>query len=141
MSFTYDLTASGTALVTSKVRLEYGDTDSSTAQFTDEELQVWIDREAGDIFGAAAAACDALSREYARAYDFETDGQAFYRSQMSKQYAQLAADLRLRSGSAFTTVATTKVDGYSDDIPYDETTGTSRRGRARAGYYDPDLPY
>ncbi len=142
MAFTYDLTTSGTALVTSQVRLEIGDTDSASALFQDAELQVYIDRHPDSVALAASDACDQLARRYGRAYDFETDGQSFKRSQMSKQYAQLARELRERKdGILATSSPTRRVDGYSDDIAFDEVqAASSRTGRVKAGYYSPDLP-
>ena len=137
MTYTY----SGTAVTTdlAKVRLEIGDVDSTAVLFTDEEIQVFIDRE-GAVLPAAAAACDALSRAYARAYDFSEDGQSFSRSQMSKQYAQLALTLRRRAASGVETLPTTRVDGYSQTDDYDDVDSSGSSGRVRIGYTDPDLP-
>ncbi|MDP3937551.1 MAG: hypothetical protein Q8R92_05370 [Deltaproteobacteria bacterium] len=135
MSFTYDGTL-GTDF--EKVRLEIGDTDSAAELFSDTEIEHKID-DSANLVVAAATLCDILARRFARAYDFETDGQSFKRSQMSKQYAQLARDLRQRSVEGFVTLATTRVDGYSDDVDYqDVDTGSS--GRVRIGYVEPDLP-
>lgn len=120
--------------------MEIGDTDSATALFTDEEINSKLDNETNELL-AAASLCDILATRFARAYDFTTDGQQFSRSQMSKSYAQRADELRQQSGQGITTLATTRIDGYSDDIAYDEVTGTaSRRGRVIAGYFSPDLP-
>lgn len=127
-------------LTLSQVRLEVGDTDEDAALFDDAELEVYIDRHPASVQLAAAAACEQLARRYGRAYDFETDGQSFKRSQMSKQYAQLARDLRQRE-TGIVSHPTTKVDGYSDDVPFDQTDATSSRwGRVAIGFTDPDLP-
>lgn len=135
MSFTYDGTLETDF---EKVRLEIGDTDSAAELFSDTEIEHKID-DSANLVVAAATLCDILARRFARAYDFETDGQSFKRSQMSKQYAQLARDLRQRSVEGFVTLATTRVDGYSDDVDYqDVDTGSS--GRVRIGYVEPDLP-
>lgn len=50
MSTTYDLTTD-----VGKVRLKIGDTDTAAAQFSDEELQVFID-EAGTVNASAGLA-------------------------------------------------------------------------------------
>lgn len=136
MTFTYSSSSLTTALA--RVRLEIGDTDSATALFTDEEINSKLDGESDELL-AAASLCDILATRFARAYDFTTDGQQFSRSQMSKGYAQRAKELRQLSSAGFTTLATTRVDGYSDDVDYqDVDTGSS--GRIRIGYTDPDLP-
>lgn len=138
MTFTYSSTSITTALA--RVRLELGDTDSAAPLFTDEEIQVKLDGESNELL-AAAALCDILATRFARAYDFTADGRQFSRSQMSKAYAQRADELRQQSGAGFTTLATTRIDGYSDDVPYDETNAqSSRRGRVNIGWTDPDLP-
>lgn len=121
MTFTYDGTPS---TVLEKVRLEIGDTDPTSALFTDEELNVWITNRADNIYLAAADACEAAARKFARAYDFTTDGQSFHRSQMTKSYMDLAKDLRQRAGGVVT-VEVTKVDGYSDDIANQDVAGTA----------------
>ncbi len=65
MSFTYSLTTD-----TGKVRLEIGDVTSGAgirpdgSNLQDEEIAVWLTRE-GSMMRAAAAACEALSRQWA----------------------------------------------------------------------------
>lgn len=135
MTFTYSGTAIDSDLA--RVRLELGDTLEAEALFTDEELQVFLDRENGVLL-AAAAACDTLVRRFARAYDFETDGQRFSRSQMHKAYLSTSIELRQRAAGVVSN-ATTRIDGYSDDIAYDENT-SSRAGRPLIGWTSPDLP-
>ena len=117
MTFSY----SGTAITTDieRIRLELGDTIEAEALYTDEELQVFLDRE-GDVIGAATAACGALVRRFARAYDFETDGQRFSRSQMHKQFLATLSELTSRADRTVTTTPTTRVDGYSDNVAFDE---------------------
>lgn len=132
MTFTYSSTSLTTTLA--KVRMEIGDTDSTQALFTDEELQVYLDSRGTDYLAAAADACDALAARFARSYDFETDGQSFKRSQQSKAYRDMAASLRGRSGG-ITTMDITKVDGYSDDILNQETSTSSSTVNPRRRYY------
>lgn len=137
MTFTYDGTAVTTPLA--RVRLEIGDTVEAEALFTDEEIGVKLADESNELL-AAASLCEVLSTRFARAYDFTTDGQQFSRSQMSKQYAQRAIKLREQSGAGVTTIATTRIDGYSSDIPYDAVAASNPSGHARRGWTDPDLP-
>jgi len=60
---------------------------------------------------------------------------------MARRYAQLATELRTRSAGVEVD-ATTRMDGYSEDIDYQESSTTSnRRGRVPSGWFDPDLPY
>lgn len=143
-----EVTASGTAAPSydlstdvGKVRLEIGDTETDTPEFVDEEITYFLSVE-GSVLGAAARACEALAAKFARQYDFQTDDQRFQRSQMSKQYADLASTLRSRAGGVVTT-SPTRVDGYSDDIANNEvsTASTGGRGRVRRGWFRQDVPH
>src|SRR3990167_8626661 len=116
MTFTYSNTSLTTVLA--KVRMEIGDTDSTTALFTDEALQVFSDSRGTSYLAAAADACDALATRFARDYDFQTDAQSFKRSQQSTAYREMAASLRARA-SGITTLVATRVDGFSDDVDAD----------------------
>lgn len=113
-----------------RLRLTIGDTDSTAQIFSDEELQWFLDAHTGDdkILLAGADACDAAALKYARAYDFETDNQRFDRSQMQKAFKEMAGVLRARAAGliigaggvlvgSVSTVDSTRVDGYSEDIP------------------------
>ena len=120
MTFTYSSTSLTTALA--KVRREIGDTDSTAALFTDEEIDVYLDNRSDNVLLAAADLCDALATRFARAYDFSTDGQSFKRGQMSEFYAKRASELRAR-GQGVTTIDVTKVDGWSDDVANQDVTG------------------
>lgn len=137
MAFTY-LGTLATDL--DKIRFEIGDVNSGDPLFTDEEI---VGKQAGESnhLIVAAQLCDILATKFARDYDFSTDGQSFSRSQRSSAYAARAMDLRARAGG-ISSNATVKVDGYSDDVPYDESDAPSpARGRVRAGYFDGDVPY
>lgn len=131
----------------SKLRLELGDTVETDHLFNDDELQHFLTEEADDVLKARLRACEAAMLRLARAYDFETDGQSFNRSQMSAAYAKMAKQLRAQgittSGdpSGIRTIATTVVDGYSDDIPNDQvSTAGSATGRSRwDGWHDGDV--
>ena len=123
MTFTYDsAAAAGTATALHNVRLEIGDTDSTTSLFTDEEIGVYLATRGDAVMLTAADLCDALDTRFARAYDFETDGQRFWRSQMVKAYQGRAVELRKR-GFGLETFAVTRVDGFSTDIAADEVSG------------------
>lgn len=143
-----EITASGTAAPAydldtdaGKVRLEIGDTDTTAAELLDEEIAYFLSTE-GSVLGAAARACEALAAKYARQFDFQTDDQSFKRSQISKAYADKAKELRARAGGV-STVSPTRIDGYSDDIANNETSGASSggRGRVRRGWFRQDVPY
>jgi len=111
-----------------KLRLELGDTNSESYIFNDEELDFWLTEEADDYLAACLRACDAAARKFARAYDFETDGQSYKRSQMAKAFADRAAALRAQGvstsadTSAVSTVTVTKVDGYSQTVTNEDVT-------------------
>lgn len=129
---------------TDKIRLMIGDTDSADWLLSDDEVDYFIDATS-DLNVAAAAAAEAIAAKFARGYNFTTDGQSFNRSERVEHYMQLARNLdpaNARNGvGTITTAATTKVDGYSDDIDFQEGSGqSSATGRIRAGYFDPDLP-
>ncbi len=136
MSFTYNLGTAGTALVTSKVRLELGDTTAGAALFSDEELGVWIGNRADNVLLAAADACEALSRRYAADYNFSTDGQSFSRGQLADSYAKRAIELRERAGSGIEASPVTKVDGYTQTVT---AADVNRTGLGVDGWVDNDL--
>lgn len=117
---------------TDQVRLLIGDTDTTAALLSDEEIDWFLSERSDDVHLAAADACDALATKFARAYDFETDGQSFKRSQMSAAFAARASELRSR-GSGITTGRVTRVDGYSDDIQSGSVAETDVNPRRR--YY------
>lgn len=127
-----------------KVRLTIGDTDATDPLLQDDEVAYFLELQDNDVKLASASAAEAIAAKYARGYTFATDGQTFNRSDRVKHYMQLAAVLdptNARSGNAsIYNSATTRIDAYSDDIGYDELTSSSRVGRVRAGYTDPDLP-
>lgn len=134
-TFSYAGTAAGAITADrDKVRLELGDTDPDKVLWYDEEYDVWLANRGSSVLLAAADAAEAAARRFARAFDFETDGQSFKRSQQSKMYADLAKSLRSRASSV-TTVASTRVDGYSDDVTNQETSTGSSTVNPRRRYY------
>lgn len=118
-----------------KVRLEIGDTDPASFLLSDDELNYFITQAGGsDIYLSAALACEALATRFARAYNFETDGQKFERRSMSRTYADRAKDLRAKAGAgAGATITTTRIDGYSQDITNEDVLETDINVRSR--YY------
>lgn len=129
----------------SKLRLRIGDTDSTAYIFEDDELNYFLSENANDISNSALAACESAAARFARAYDFQTDGQAYKRSQMSKAFLALAADLRAQGATTSTSpdgvssIAVTKVDGWSDDISNADVLVNTNGRSARFGRYDPDI--
>lgn len=126
--FTYDLSTN-----VGQVRLEIGDDDNTEGvgvkpngkNFSDAEISQVLAGE-GSVLKAAARLCEILARRWAgagenvriRDYSINTTDKAKY-------YKELAAELRARTGSAFAggSAATTRVDGYSNDISSEETPG------------------
>ena len=98
-----------------KLRLLIGDTDSAAVLAQDDELDYFLGSYPGNVLKAAAAVCDMLAVKFARYYDFQTDGQTFNRSQMSKQYAALAKELKNRA-TGLAALGTVRKDGYSTTV-------------------------
>lgn len=113
MTFTY-----AGAFVTDldKVRFEIGDTVSANALFTDEEIAYKLTQYT-NILLCAAALCEVLATRYAGDYKFKTDDQEFDRSTIAAGYTARAEALRARApGGGLSTIGTTRVDGFSDDL-------------------------
>lgn len=136
-----------------KLRLQLGDTDVSdsgaNAIFKDSELSYFLSAESSNMDKATLRGAEAAAAKFSRMYDFQTDGQKFERSQMREAYLALAKQLRDR-GVTLTTdpagvssVAVTKIDGYSTDITNEEVSvgGTvNPRGRYYGRRFYDDLP-
>lgn len=111
-----------------KLRLALGDRDPDNYVFNDEELESFLSDEANDIPAATLAAARSAEATFARAYDFETDGQRFYRSQQAKAFAAIVKRLEAQGvatseqPSSVTTVTVTKVDGYSQTVTNEDVT-------------------
>lgn len=102
-----------------QVRLQIGDIDPNAILFYDEEIDVYLNARGDAVLVTSADLCDAAATKFARGYDFSTDGQTFNRSQMVAAFTARAKELRARA-SGLGTLAVTKVDGYSWDIPSDQ---------------------
>lgn len=94
-----------------KVRLEIQDTTEATAIFSNEEIQVFLDDE-GSVLGAAARACEVISRKYSHDFNWTADGDTVDRQTRAKQWAELGAALRKRKGSGIVSRQTVNVDAY-----------------------------
>ena len=90
MSFTYDVTTNR-----GKTRFLCGDTDSADAILQDDEIDFCID-QAGNNFGAAAIACEAIAAEFSRKADKQVGDLRISLSQKAEAYGKRAADLRRR---------------------------------------------
>lgn len=118
-----------------KVRLQLGDDTESSgvrpdgSNFTDEEIQTYLDRE-GSVMRAVAGLCETLALQYARMADIRVGPRSESLSQIGAGYAKRASLLREMYGgiaSAYS-VGVTRVDGYSDDVPSDSVDAAREYG-------------
>jgi hypothetical protein len=106
MGWTYDATDISSDLA--KVRLLIGDTDTNDQQFDDAEVNFFIN-QAGNVWGAAAQACEALASNYARRVDKAVGRTRLSASQRVKHYLDLAKKLKAQG----TRLAIPKAGGIS----------------------------
>ena len=105
-------------------RLELGDDTLGVgimpdgANLTDEQVQVYLDRE-GSVMRAVAGICEMLATRYASVADLQVGPRRESFSQISKSYATRAAQLRDLYGAALVEDAGAvlmaplqRVDGY-----------------------------
>jgi hypothetical protein len=131
MTFSYDLTATGDTLNIAKVRLELGDTTSGVGvrpdgtNFTNEELQIFLDREGDDVMRATAAACEALARAWSVVANITVGPRREDLAAVAEAWAKRAAQMRAQyggvvsqSGAAFS-AGVVRSDGYSADVASD----------------------
>lgn len=123
MSFTYLLSTD-----TGKVRLELGDVtdgagirpDGSNLQ--DEEIAVWLTRE-GSVMRAVAAACEALSRQWAAIADTQSGPLSERAGDVAGKWANRAKELRATHGyGADTGAASVFAGGFIRESTDDATT-------------------
>lgn len=122
MAFTY---SDALTLDLDLVRFYLGDTVSGSGpkpgdgNFSDEEIAGLVTIE-GTWQRATAAAFETLAGLWARHVNFSADGTQVSQSDIAKQYRESALIWRGRYGTAATgssgSSATTRVDGYSDDL-------------------------
>lgn len=97
--FSYDLTTN-----VGKVRLEIGDTTSGTGvkpdgtNFTDTELEYFLDQEADSVGRATARACEVLARGFSGLVDLAVGPRRESLSQAAKAYMDRAKELRKQYG-------------------------------------------
>jgi hypothetical protein len=125
------------------VRLEIGDEEGPAQLFSPEQIEHFLGIHGGEVLAASAHACDVLATRFAGEYDFSSAArQQFRRSQKSEAYERRAKAIRERIGGGLVTIPTTRIDGFSEDITTRDGAGeSSKRGRVREGYTDPDIPY
>jgi len=82
MTTTYDVTTN-----VGKVRLLIGDTDITDAQFTDEEIEVFLDQASDDVNIAAANALEAWAAAEKSTLVSETIGDYSYKRSVSDMLA------------------------------------------------------
>ena len=123
-----------------QVRLQIGDTDTGNALFTDAEVDQFLERHTDQVLPAAADACDALAARFARDFDFKWKDGEFKKGSRADRYAKMAEQLRTRANQAASSMAVTRVDGYSEGYTSEDRTGSERTGTVRAGYFDGDIP-
>lgn len=130
-SYTYDATGlAGSAVY--RVRRVVGDVGvdgtvtSATCHFADEEISYAI-TDAGDETTAAIELLEQLATLYAGKADVSAGSQKISLGKISSMYAARAERLLARSddGNTITDLATTRVDGWSDDIAADDVDTTS----------------
>ena len=130
MTWTYDIDTN-----VGKVRLQIGDDTEDSgvrpdgSNFSDEELQTFLDRE-GSVMRATAGLCETLALQYARMADLRVGPRSESLSQIGKGYERRAGLLRQMYGGgarAFS-VGVIKQDGYSDDVASDEVDAASEYG-------------
>lgn len=136
-----------------KIRLELGDDTSgsgilpSGANITDEQIQIFLDRE-GSVMRAVAGICEMLATRYAQVADLQVGPRRESYSQISAAYLKRAKELRDRYGDAsgataevpaytgIYSVSVIRVDGYSNDVTSTEVDRSGSEYESREGYYE-----
>ena len=123
MSFTYQISASGTALAVARIRLDIGDTTSGEGvrvdggNFSDEELLDLYGREGDSQPSASAKACEVLAVEWARKATETAGPLRTEYSKVSASYRALAKDFRTTAGFGGAVTAGAglmrRADGYA----------------------------
>lgn len=122
MSFTYNISTSGTALVVARIRLDIGDVTSGAGvrtnggNFSDEELLDFYSRESSNQGAASARACETLAREWARMANTQAGPLRKDYATVAKTYQSLAVDFRQQAGGGAATAGAgvmRRADGYA----------------------------
>ena len=89
MTVSYDITNN-----VGKIRLKIGDTDTTDAVFTDEELEIFLADQSNNIKLASAEALEAWAAKYGAKADSEKIGDYAYTQKIVDNMTKLAAKLR-----------------------------------------------
>ena len=110
-----------------KVRLYLGDTQTDVGvrpdgrNFTDEEIQIFLDIENGDIYGAVATACETLATEWTSYAVSEREGDVARDAKgVAEGYRKRAADWRGRQNGALAGDMSIGVIDLQTDVQADE---------------------
>lgn len=120
MSFTYDLTTTGNALLISRVRMELGDgvEDSGVlpdgGNLTDAEILVMLSDYNNDITQTVGALAAILARRWAPVTDITVGPRREALSQVSKRWQTMANELN-PSYASFS-IGVQRSDGYSEEV-------------------------
>lgn len=111
------------------VRLEIGDDEDGDGvkpngkNFTDAQIQVWLDRE-GSVMCAAAAACEALARQWTRVANIAVGQRKEDSGETAAKWRAEAERLRSQyggGGSGGFSIGMKRADGYAENAE-DSTT-------------------
>jgi len=120
MSFTYDMTTTGNALLISKVRLELGDTVEDAGvlptggNFTDAEILLKLEEYSNDIGQTVGALAAILARRWGPVTDITVGPRREALSQVSKRWQTMANELN-PSYASFS-IGVQRSDGYSEEV-------------------------
>ena len=122
MTFTYNLSGTGAGLTISEIRLEIGDTDSTTGRgvkpdatnFTDAEITYFYNQESSNVIRAAARACEVLARSWATVPDWTVGPRHESAGQVAQRFTEMAKELRARIGRTGP-VRLNRTDAYTTD--------------------------
>lgn len=125
MSFTYNLTSSGTSLLVSKVRMHLGDNVldegvlPSGSNLEDEEIEALLTEYSDDVGQTVGACCAMLARRWANAADISVGPRRENLSQISKRWAEMGD--KLNPSHASFSIGAQRSDGYADYADDDDS--------------------
>lgn len=123
-----------------RVRLEIGDTDTTSPLFSDLEITTILSERADDILLTAADLCDMLATRFAADFDFKWKDGDFKKGSRSASYAARASALRARiAGGGIASIPIVKVDGYSQDTSTRDTSRSTVTGIERSPFGSDDF--
>ena len=123
-----------------RVRLQIGDTNTSSPLFTDLEIDTILSERANDVLITSADLCDILATRFASDFDFKWKDGEFKKGSRSASYAKRAIALRTRAaGGGIASVPVTRVDGYSQETSTRDTSSSSVTGIERSPFGSDDF--